>query len=154
MIAQAAEQVGVKSEIVRFHGGQVWTLKAPRERLASIEVQGRLSIASASTQGSTPLTQTIAVCAKRLGVRAPTKRKMIFAITDGNCDCGKIAVRKIAEHCDRAGVEVIGLSIDSMTHGAFKFEAQVASEDDVSKAGLGVLVKALENRPGYATASK
>lgn len=154
VVAQAAEQVGVKSEIVRFYGGRVLSLKAPRERLASQAVQARLTVASKSTRGSTPLTQSLALCAKRLFVRAPTKRKMIFAITDGVCDCGSQTVRRVADHCDGAGVEVIGLSIDSGTHDAFRFEARVDSSDDVSKAGLGVLVKALENRPGFATSAR
>ena len=70
------------------------------------------------------------------------------------CDCGRTALRKVTEHCDNAGVEVIGLSIDSMVHDAFRFEARVDSEDDVAKAGLGVLVKALENRPGYANGGR
>ena len=63
---------------------------------------------------------------------------------------GRTGVRKITEHCDAAGVEIVGLSIDSYVQGAFKFEVSVQSSDDVAKAGLGVLVKALENRPGYA----
>ena len=148
VVAQAAEQVGVKCEIVRFFGRQVVSIKAPRERLGSASVQARLGYASRATNGSTPLTQSIALCAKRLAVRAPAKRKMIFAVTDGVCDCGRTALRKVTEHCDNAGVEVIGLSIDSLVHDAFRFEARVDSEDDVAKAGLGVLVKALENRPG------
>jgi uncharacterized protein (DUF58 family) len=150
VVAQAAEQVGVKCELVRFVGGRVVSLKAPRERLGSASVQSRLANASQTVSGSTPLTQSIALCAKRLLARAPTKRKMIFAITDGVCDCGAEAVRMIAAHCDKVGVEVIGLSIDSPVTGAFRFEAKVASINDVAQAGLGVLVKALENRPGFA----
>ena len=152
VVAQAAEQVGVKCEVVRFISHRAVCVKAPRERLSSPKVRARFANAACSSQGSTPLTQTIALCAKRLSDRAPTKRKMIFAVTDGVCDMGMKGVRKIAEHCDLMGVEVIGLSIDSPMHGAFKFESQVNSNDDVAKAGLGVLVKALENRPGYASA--
>ena len=154
VVAQAAEQVGVKCEIVRFVCNNVVSVKAPRERLGNQAVQLRLGNASQTASGSTPLTQTLALCAKRLAVRAPTKRKMIFAVTDGACDCGPEAVRKIADHCDGLGVEVIGLSIDSPVQSAFRFEAAVNSSDDVSKAGLGVLVKALENRPGYASAAR
>ena len=150
VVAQAAEQVGVKCEIVRFYGHKVQSIKAPRERLGASNVQARLGHAAQSTNGSTPLTQSIALCAKRLAIRAPTKRKMIFAVTDGICDCGRMAVQKVTDHCDNAGVEVIGLSIDSPVQGAFRFEATVNSNDDVAKAGLGVLVKALENRPGYS----
>jgi Mg-chelatase subunit ChlD len=150
VVAQAAEQVGVKCELVRFVGHKVVMLKAPRERLSNPAVRQRLAVAASSTSGSTPLTQSIALCAKRLLVRAPTKRKMIFAITDGACDCGKAGVQKIAKYCDENGVEIVGLSIDSQVQGAFRFEAQIDSSDDVSKAGLGVLVKALENRPGFA----
>ena len=154
VVAQAAEQVGVKCEVVRFYNNKILTLKGARERLASPAVQSRLVVASRSTSGSTPLTQSLAVCAKRLATRAPTKRKMIFAVTDGICDNGRESVMRMAKHCDAAGVEVIGLSIDSHVHGAFQFEASVDSNDDVSKAGLGVLVRALENRPGYASAAR
>ena len=154
VVAQAAEQVGVKCEIARFYGHKVLSLKAPRERLGSPNVQARLAFASMSTHGSTPLTQSLALCAKRLATRAPTKRKMIFAVTDGICDMGRSGVKRITEHCDNAGVEVIGLSIDSPIQGAFKFETSVNSNDDVAKAGLGVLVKALENRPGFASAAR
>jgi len=149
VVAQAAEQVGVQCEIVRFYGGRVVSIKASRERLSSPNVRSRFAGAAASTSGSTPLTQTIALCAKRLSARAPSKRKMIFAVTDGICDLGADRVRRIADHCDLMGVEVIGLSIDSRIQGVFRFESQVDSNDDVAKAGLGVLVKALENRPGY-----
>jgi len=148
-VAQAAEQVGVKCEIVRFVANRAVSIKAPQERLSSSSVQGRFASAASSTQGSTPLSQTIALCAKRLCARAPAKRKMIFAITDGVCDLGARGVRRIAEHCELMGVEVVGLSIDSMVHEAFRFEAKVDSNDDVAKAGLGVLVKALENRSGF-----
>jgi Mg-chelatase subunit ChlD len=152
VVAQAAEQVGVKCEVTRFIGHRVVSIKAARERLSSPAVQARFAGAAGSTQGSTPLTQTIALCAKRLMLRAPTKRKMIFCVTDGVCDFGVKGVRLVADHCDAMGVEIIGLSIDSMVNGAFKFESRVDSSDDVAKAGLGVLVKALENRPGYASA--
>ena len=46
--------------------------------LGSPNVQARLAFASMSTHGSTPLTQSLALCAKRLTVRAPTKRKNDF----------------------------------------------------------------------------
>jgi Mg-chelatase subunit ChlD len=148
VVAQAAEQVGVKCEIVRFFRDKVVSIKAPRERLGSPAAQARLGHAAQSTGGSTPLTRSIALCAKRLAIRAPTKRKMIFAVTDGICDCGREAVRKVTEHCDAAGVEIVGLSIDSPVQGAFRFESAIKSDEDVAKAGLGVLVKALEARAG------
>ena len=71
--------------------------------------------------------------------RAPNKRRMIFAVTDGVCDMGQVGVRRVTDHCDLMGVEVIGLSIDLHVQGAFRFEAQVNSNDSVAKAGLGVL---------------
>src|SRR4029077_11741256 len=120
VVAQAAEQVGVQCEIAQFIGSQIRSVKAPREKLAQAETRKRLAVAALHNSGGTPLSASIAAMAAKLRERAAHKRKMIFAITDGACDCGSQAVRAIAAHCERNGVEVIGLSIDSQTHGAFK----------------------------------
>jgi Mg-chelatase subunit ChlD len=148
VVAQAAEQVGVQCEIVQFSHSVLRQVKAPREKLSQAKARKRLAVGSMDNGGGTPLSASIALMAAKLRERAAHKRKMVFAITDGACDCGSDAVRAIAAHCARTGVEVVGLSIDSRTHGAFKHEVRVDSFGDVAGVGLGVLVKALEDRPG------
>ena len=151
VVAQAAEQVGVKCEIVRFYGHKVISLKAPRERLGSPNVQARLAFASQSTSGSTPLTQSIALVRQAPGDASADKAQDDFCGDGRNLRHG--AKRRQNDNRalrQRPAWRVIGLSIDSHVQGAFKFETSVNSNDDVAKAGLGVLVKALENRPGYA----
>jgi hypothetical protein len=44
------------------------------------------------------------------------------------------------------GVEVIGMSIDSRTHGAFADEVRMSSSEDPTKVGLGLLARVLEAR--------
>jgi hypothetical protein len=149
VIAQAAEQVGVQCEVTRFVSNQLQVIKAPRERLATGAVMGRFAVAASLTNGGTPLSHCLVVAAYRLFRRAPAKRRMVFTVTDGQCNFGSCAVRAAAEFCaESLDVEVIGLSIDSPTHGAFALEARVNSNDDVSEAGLGLLVRALEARAG------
>lgn len=90
------------------------------------------------------MAESILAMSTRLAGRAPTKRKMIFAITDGEDDNGPQTVRKACEHATRLGVEVIGLTIDAPAHPGFTMQANVSSRGKIEEAGLGVLVRALE----------
>jgi len=146
VIAQAAQQVGVKCQIVQFVSNRLAEVKGTNERVNGTDVLRRIHRLSMSSEGTTPLSASIATMAMKLKKRAPTKRKFIFAITDGGCDMGPDCVKAIADWTETQGVELIGLSIDSGTHGAFRHEAHVSSWANVSDVGLNLVIKALEAR--------
>jgi Mg-chelatase subunit ChlD len=145
-IAQAAEQVGVKVEILKFERDRLYSVKGPGERLALPATMARLTTAAFSSDGYTPLSESLAIAAERLAARAPLKRKVLFPITDGGCDLGPLAVHAVAKQCEARGIEVVGVSIDGDVHGCFDHEIRVNQGDDMSAVGLGLLARALEAR--------
>lgn len=142
-IAQACNQQGVQCEILQFRSDGLRMIKACNQRVdkKSLPAFGRLA---REATGGTPLSESLIVAAHRLRERGATKRKILFAITDGGCDQGGNMVRKAADYCEGLGVETVGLSIDSSIHGAFRLESRIDSNGDVARAGLGNLVRIME----------
>lgn len=150
-IVQAAEQVGIRSEVVQFNDGvdgvnALRVVKTAAERLSSPAVMERFARVSEYAYGGTPLSTALATVAAQLIVRAPGKRKLVFAITDGECNCGEATVRAVANDAERRGVEVVGLSIETPVMGAFEHEVRVDAGDDMMTVGLGLLARVLAAR--------
>ena len=144
VVAQAAQQVGVKCQVSMFTSNcaMPMVVKASGESASGRSVQKRFSKMSQGTPGSTPLTASIIHAATRLAARAPQKRKMVFVVSDGGCDDGPNAVRRACDYAERLGVETVALCIGIPPHGGFKLAVE-CSPNDIANAGLGVLVKAL-----------
>jgi cobalamin biosynthesis protein CobT len=144
VIAQAAQQVGVKCQVSLFSSMTATprVAKATNESPSSKSVQRRFGEMAKGTNGSTPLTRSIIEIATKLAARSPQKRKMLFVVSDGGCDNGPGAVRKACDYAERLDVETVALCIDTAPHKGFKLAVRCNSAN-IAEAGLGVLVKAL-----------
>ena len=144
VIAQAAQQVGVKCQVSRFTSAHSFpkVAKSPNESASSKSVQKRFGEMMKGTGGSTPLTRSIIQVATKLAARAPMKRKMLFVVCDGDCDNGQKAVRKACDHAERLNVETVALCIDLPPQDGFRLAVRCSSAN-IAEAGLGLLVKAL-----------
>ena len=144
VIAQAAQQVGVKCQVSRFTSAHGFprVAKAPNESASSKSVQKRFGEMMKGTGGSTPLTRSIIQVSTKLAARAPMKRKMLFVVCDGDCDNGQKAVRKACDYAERLGVETVALCIDLPPQDGFRLAVRCSSQN-IAEAGLGLLVKAL-----------
>ena len=100
------------------------------------------SIANAC--GGTPLTTSMIKVAKLQAERAPTKRKIMFTITDGGCQMGFSGVRAAAEYIEAGmDIELANLGI-GFTQGAFRNETRVDDTQDVATIGLEKLTMILQ----------
>jgi hypothetical protein len=142
VIAQAAAQVGVKSEVAQFPG--MSAAKHPAGSPGDRNVQKAFAGMGVRTGGSTPLTQSIVTMAARLAHRAPGKRKVLFAVTDGGCDSGPSGIALACAYAERLGVETVALCIDMDTTGHSGFKHAVSCDaKNIAAAGLGKLVQVL-----------
>jgi hypothetical protein len=95
--------------------------------------------------GSTPLCASMLKSAYRQIARAPGKRKIIFAITDGACNSGIEGMIGTVAYIESAlGIEVANLMIGTPVTGAFKNEVSVAVGKAVCEVGLEQLTRQLE----------
>lgn len=140
-VCQAANQVGVSSEVFQF-GNYYNCTKAVNERTTDKETQKRFARIGLSAVGCTPLAESIIKASARLAAQAPYKRRMLFVMTDGQDDNGPDAVKAAVAYAERLGVEVVGLFIDTPKHNGFRHAAECKSAD-LAKAGLGKLVQVL-----------
>lgn len=144
VVAQAAQQVGVNVEVLRFVGQRRFeSVKAVKASITKPIVARSFAAAGRGTGGSTPLAQSIIRAAARLAIRAPGKRKMVFCVTDGDDDSGAKAVRRACQYATSRDVETVALCIDMPAMQAgFDYAAQCSSRS-IAEAGLGALVRVL-----------
>jgi len=142
-IAQAAQSVGVKNDILSFSSTEFETVKATSETPTLPIVLKRLARLGLTAGGSTPLSSCMISATAKLAARAPNKRKILFVVSDGDCDSGGIMVRKACDYARRMDVETVALCIGIPSHDGFSL-AVSCKPDDIASAGLGVLVRALE----------
>jgi uncharacterized protein with von Willebrand factor type A (vWA) domain len=142
VIAQAAQQVGVKCGISRFNSARPTAIKTPSESLSASEVRNRLSGMADYVSGGTDLTSAIVFASAKLASRAPAKRKMLFVVSDGECGNGPSGIKRANAYAHSLGVETVVLCIDTPLHPGFGLGVECRSSD-VASAGLGVLVRAL-----------
>jgi Mg-chelatase subunit ChlD len=140
VIAQAAAQVGVNAEIIRFSTGKFESVKDARTNPGKAETQRRFAALSAS--GSTPLSRSIIRASARLAARAPAKRKLLFVVSDGDCDGGPKAVKRACVYAASRDVETVALCIDMEPHAGFAHAVSCRSSN-IAEAGLGALVRVL-----------
>jgi hypothetical protein len=141
VIAQAAQQVGVKASVTRFAGGGVRRVKETSAQASTMA--SAFAALAMSANGGTPLSPSIIKSAANLTSRAPSKRRMLFIVTDGACDNGEIGVKAACDYAESLGVETVGLCIDMPVHSGFRLGVTCRSAD-IAESGLGMLVKALE----------
>lgn len=144
VITQAAAQVGVKSEVSQFRSGSstAIAIKHPNGSPMDRTVQRTFAKMGLDTGGSTPLSKNITIAAARLAYRAPTKRKLLFVISDGMCDSGPQGVKMACDYAERLGVETVALCIGVPVHVGFK-HGVTCDVSNIAAAGLGKLVQVL-----------
>jgi Mg-chelatase subunit ChlD len=144
VVAQAAQQVGVNVEVLRFVGqGRFESVKAVKASITKPIVARSFAAAGHGTGGSTPLARSIIRAAARLAIRAPGKRKMVFCVTDGDDDSGEAAVRRACQYATSRDVETVALCIDMPAMKAGFAYAVECSSKNIAEAGLGALVRVL-----------
>ena len=141
-IASAAQQVGVRCGISRFSDGRPTAIKQPAESFGSGVVRDRIGIIANYTDGSTDLTGAIIFASAKLAARAPNKRKLLFVISDGECNSGPAGVIRANAYAKRIGIETVVLCIDTPPHPGFGLAVR-CNPKDVASVGLGTLVAAL-----------
>src|SRR6187200_2977152 len=92
---------------------------------------------------STPLTKSLLTVAHLQHKRASGKRKILFVITDGDCDLGHDVVKAAGQYVESTGTEVANLHIGRQVMGLFRNEVAV-DVHNVSKVGLKQLTQVLE----------
>ena len=98
-----------------------------------------------SATGGTPLSEHMARAAMSQAKRAPHKRRVVFVVTDGDCDFGPATVKKMASYLETAcGTILAHVSIGNPLRGAFKAEVQVPYGASVADVGLEHFVKVLQ----------
>jgi Mg-chelatase subunit ChlD/uncharacterized low-complexity protein len=142
-IAQAAQSVGVKSSVYRFHSSSFALVKSAKDNPANGIVLDRFLYAATNVGGSTPLSGSIIKVAAKLAAKGIGKRKLLFVVSDGDCDFGPEMVRKACAYAERLDVEPVGLFIDMVPNGSFR-NAATCDSAHIAETGLGLLVRTLE----------
>jgi Mg-chelatase subunit ChlD len=112
------------------------------ERTSPSAALAAFGLLSKAQGGTTPLTSSMIKATARLVARAPLKRKILFVVSDGECDNGPSGVRKACDYARRLDVETVALCVDTKPHKGFDLAVECPSHD-MTAAGLGVLVTAL-----------
>jgi hypothetical protein len=142
VIAQAAQQVGVKCGVSRFTDSTPKAVKRPNESLSAKEIQNRFTVLARAPSGMTDVTGAIVQASAKLAARAPGKRKLLFVVSDGDCAYGADGIKGANAYARRLDVETVVLCIDTPVHPGFGLAVQCDS-GNIEAAGLGALVRAL-----------
>jgi hypothetical protein len=142
VIAQAAAQVGVDCEVYMFgRGGGLLEVTKGKAKPDVSKFAGVMS----HVGGGTPLCVSMLKLAHKQAARAPGKRKLMFAITDGACNMGIDGMIATVAYIEKAyGIEVANLMIGTPVTGAFTNEVSVRSSANVCEVGLDQLTRQLE----------
>jgi Mg-chelatase subunit ChlD len=149
-IAKAAELAGARVCIGVFYskfggtGARILVLKDWHETTRNSAAQ----IASARALTSTALSPAILKGADMLCAQAGATRRILMAITDGECDMGAKAVTKACTLAADQDVEVVGIGMDcASVTAAFppRYSINVQDLRQLAAAGLGALVSMLED---------
>jgi uncharacterized protein with von Willebrand factor type A (vWA) domain len=143
IITQAAASVGASCTTETFNDGGY-------TRAGSLASKRTPNPADFSTLldaacGGTPLSAHMARIAVAQAQRAPHKRKVVFVVTDGDCDYGPEVVKKMAQYLEQAyGTVFAHVSIQTPLRGSFKAEVCVPYSKPLAEVGLNHFVKVLQ----------
>jgi cobalamin biosynthesis protein CobT len=141
VVAQAASQVGVACTVQTFGPGGFGTVKKASDKLDDMAF-GALP---RNVGGGTPLSVCMLKAAMQQSARAPHKRRVMFVLSDGQCDQGPWTVKAAADYVETAlGIELAHLSIGTACTKTFRNEAAVWDTGSVTSVGLDMLTRTLE----------
>ena len=142
VIAQAAGSVGAActTEVFNSSGytraGGLATKRVPSP--------ADFSKLTNSATGGTPLSAHMARMATSQAKRAAHKRRVMFVVTDGQCDYGMHTVKRMANYLEQYyGTILAHVSIGSKLTGAFRAEVQVPAGQPFASVGLEHFTKIL-----------
>jgi Mg-chelatase subunit ChlD len=139
VVAQAASQMGVRCEAHLFEDKGLLMMTTGRNK----PEPKKFAYAYSNTESSTPLTKSLLTVAHLQHKRASGKRKILFVITDGDCDLGHDVVKAAGQYVESTGTEVANLHIGRIAMGLFRNEVAV-DVYNVAKVGLKQLTLVLE----------
>jgi uncharacterized protein with von Willebrand factor type A (vWA) domain len=139
VVAQAAAQVGVRCEAHLFEDDGLLMMTSGRDK----PQPKKFAYAYSNTESSTPLTKSLLTVAHLQAKRASGKRRILFVITDGDCDLGHDVVKAAGQYVESTGTEVANLHIGRQVMGLFRNEVAV-DVYNVAKVGLKQLTQVLE----------
>jgi hypothetical protein len=139
VVAQAAAQVGVVCNAHLFEDEGLLMMSKGRDK----PVPRKFAYAFNNTDSSTPLTKNLLTVAHLQHKRASGKRRILFVITDGDCDLGHDVVKAAGQYVESLGTEVANLHIGRQAMGLFRNEVAV-DVNKVSNVGLKQLTAILE----------
>jgi len=145
VVAQAASQVGIDCHAYLFSGnaGPLFQITKGRDKPVPALFGGAIHEVS----GTTPLCPSLLRVAFEQVARAAGKRKLLFAITDGQCDSGIQSMIGTVGYIEKSmGVEVVNLMIGTPVTKAFTNEISVRLDQSVCDVGLEQLTRQLERK--------
>jgi Mg-chelatase subunit ChlD len=139
VVAQAASQVGVDCTAHVFTDkGLTVATKGKAKPIGK-----KFGYMFNQITGGTPLTENMLLAAELQHKRANGKRKILFVITDGDCDNGADVVKAAGQYIEGKGTEIANLHIGMQAMGLFRNEVAVDVRK-VSEVGLKQLTAVLE----------
>jgi uncharacterized protein with von Willebrand factor type A (vWA) domain len=143
VIAQAAGSVGASctTEIFNSTGYSRAGTLASRRTPNPADYGALVNAAT----GGTPLSAHMARAAVSQAKRAPHKRRVLFVVTDGQCDHGPATVKRMANYLEQAcGTVMAHVSIGTPLSGSFRAEVCVPFGTPLAEVGLEHFVKVLQ----------
>jgi len=139
VVAQAASQVGVDCAAHVFTDNGLTMATTGRQK----PIGRKFGYMFNQIMGGTPLTENLLLAAHLQHKRASGKRRILFVITDGDCDQGADVVKAAGQYVESLGTEIANLHIGRIAMGLFRNEVAVNAHD-VSTVGLKQLTAVLE----------
>jgi Mg-chelatase subunit ChlD len=139
VVAQAASQVGVDCYAHTFSDDGLAMMTQGKAK----PIPRKFAYAVNQVMGGTPLTENILLTSQLQQRRAGNKRRILFVITDGDCNNGAKVLKAGADYVESLGTEIANLHIGSQVMGVFRNEVAVRP-DKVREAGLKQLTSVLE----------
>lgn len=143
IVAQAAGSVGASctTEVFNSQGylraGGLASKRVPNPADYGVLVN--------KASGGTPLSAHMARAAVSQAKRASHKRRVLFVITDGQCDYGPQTVKRMATYLEQAcGTVLAHVSIGMPLSGTFRAEVMVPRDAALTEVGLEHFVKVLQ----------
>jgi len=139
VVAQAASQVGVDCYAHVFTDNGLIVATKGRQK----PVGRKFAYMYNAITGGTPLTESLLLAAHLQHKRAGGKRRIMFVISDGDCDLGYDVVKAAGQYVEKLGTEIANLHIGRQAMGMFRNEVAV-DVTNVSAVGLKQLTAVLE----------
>ena len=111
--------------------------------------KARADVVRLNAGGGTSLAPAVMAASLALAKVPNVTRRIVLALTDGDDGFGIDTLRQVRRFAATKGIEVAGIGMGTEVASRFDVSVTVNDPNQVSRAGLGVLVKALEAAPAF-----